>query len=258
MSRFLGQLGWVARRSVVRTLRQPEAMAPSFVFPLILLALISAGMHRFAEAPGFPAESYLDFALGGALVQAALVGAVTSGASLAGDVESGFLARLALTPVARSVLLFGHFAGTAVLAGIAGVVYLTIGRLLGVEIHTGVLGAVVVVGLAILVALAFGAICAALALLTGSSEAIQGMFPLFFTLLSISTFFTPKAFIGAGWFRRVANANPVSYLIDGVRSLIITGWDAAAIARAVGVSATIALVATTGAVAALHYRLEVR
>jgi ABC-2 type transport system permease protein len=254
----VGQFGWVTRRSIVGSLRRPEAIAPSFVFPLVLLAVTAAGMRRFAEAPGFPADSYLDFALGGALIQAALVGAVTSGASLAGDVESGFLSRLALTPVPRSVLLFGHFAGTALLAGLAGVVYLTIGRLLGVEIHTGILGAVVVVGLAVLVALAFGAICSALALLTGSSEAIQGMFPLFFTLLSISTFFTPRAFIGAGWFRRVATVNPVSYLIDGARSLVIASWDTTAILRAVGISAAIALVATTGAVAALHHRLEVR
>lgn len=254
----VGQFGWVTRRSIVGSLRRPEAIAPSFVFPLVLLAVTAAGMRRFAEAPGFPADSYLDFALGGAVVQAAVVGSINGGARLAGDVESGVLSRMALTPASRLVVLAGHLAGSMAIAAVTGAAYLAVGVAAGVEVHAGTGGALAVVGLGALVALAFGAVCAALALLTGSSEALQGMFPLFFTLLSLSTFFAPRALIEDGWFRSLATNNPVSNLVDGVRGLVITGWDGSEVTRAVVTGLAIAAVGLGLAVVALRQRLEVR
>lgn len=252
------QLGWLARRSVLNVVRRPEALAPAFGFPLILLALCSAGMRDFAEVPGFPADSYLDFALAGAVVQAAMVGAVVGGAGLAGDVESGLLARMALTSTRRGLLLLGHFAGSAALAGVAAGLYLAVGLAFGVDVHGGVGGGLAIVVLAVLTALAFGAVCAALALATGSSEAIQGMFPLFFTLLTISTFFTPRDLMESGWFRRLATANPLSSLIDGMRALVIEGWEPAAAVRAAGVAVAIGAASGTAALVALHGRLGAR
>ena len=54
---------------------------------------------------------------------------------------------------------------------------------------------------------------------------MQGFFPLFFVLLFLSSMSLPRPLIEQDWFRTIATYNPVSYLIEGVRSLIITGWD---------------------------------
>ena len=82
-----------------------------------------------------------------------------------------------------------------------------------------------------------------MALRTGSGEAVQGMFPLFFVLLFLSSMKLPRNLIQTDWFRAVATWNPVSYLIEGIRSLLITGWDAEALALGFGFAAAIAVIA---------------
>ena len=89
---------------------------------------------------------------------------------------------------------------------------------------------------AALVSLGFGALGSFLALRTGSGEAVQGLFPLLFVFLFISSMNTPRDLIAVDWFRCAASINPVSYLIECVRSLIITGWDAKALALGFGVA----------------------
>ena len=89
---------------------------------------------------------------------------------------------------------------------------------------------------AALVALGFGALGSFLALRTGSGEAIQGLFPVLFVFLFISSMNTPRNLMAVDWFRFLASINPVSYLIECVRSLIITGWDAQALALGFGLA----------------------
>ena len=97
---------------------------------------------------------------------------------------------------------------------------------------------------AALVALGFGALGSYLALRTGSGEAIQALFPLLFVFLFISSMNTPRNLIAVGWFRFLASINPVSYLIECVRSLIITGWDAEALALGFAIAIVLAIVST--------------
>ena len=106
-----------------------------------------------------------------------------------------------------------------------------------------------------LIALGFGAIGAFLALRTGSGEAMQALFPLLFVFLFLSSMNLPRNLIETDWFRTVATINPVSYLIEGIRSLIITGWDAEALALGFGLAAGIAVVALAAASVALKGRL---
>jgi ABC-2 type transport system permease protein len=105
------------------------------------------------------------------------------------------------------------------------------------------------------ISVSFGAIGLWLALRTGSGEAIQGLFPLLFVFLFLSSMNTPRDLIIVDWFRFVASVNPVSYLIECVRSLIITGWDARALALGFGLAVLIGIVATTVATLALKQRL---
>jgi ABC-2 type transport system permease protein len=109
---------------------------------------------------------------------------------------------------------------------------------------------------ALLIGLGFGALGAFLALRTGSGEAIQGMFPVFFVFLFISSMALPRNLIETDWFRTAATVNPVSYLLEGVRSLIIIGWDPEALALGFGIAAVLAAVAVSLATMALHTRME--
>ena len=116
MSRTLRtQVGQLARRSVVRTLRQPAQIVPALVFPLFLLAVNSGGLRDATSLPGFPTDSYLTFALAVPFIQGGLFSVMNAGTDLARDIETGFLNRLALTPLRGGALLSGLLAGAVVL-----------------------------------------------------------------------------------------------------------------------------------------------
>jgi ABC-2 type transport system permease protein len=249
------QVGLLARRSVVRTARQPANVVFPLVFPLLLLAVNSSGLSVATELPGFPTDSYLAFAFAVPFIQGALFATMNAGTDLARDIQTGFLNRLALTPVRNVALLAGQLGGVMTMGVIQTIVYLAVGLAIGVHLASGVLGVLVLLAFAVLVSLGFGALGAFLALRTGSGEAVQGIFPAFFVFLFISSLAMPRNLIEVDWFRTAATLNPVSYLIECVRSLIITGWDGQALALGFGIAAVIAVVAVGLASMALRGRL---
>lgn len=255
MSTTAVQVGQLARRSVLRTFRQPASIVPALLFPLMLLAVNTAGLKSATRLPGFPADSYLDFALGFAFMQGALFTTSNAGTDLGRDIETGFLNRLSLTPLRGGALLVGHLAGAVSIGLVQALVYLSVGLAAGVRLASGPAGGVVLVLLAVLVAIGFGAIGAALALRAGTGEAVQASFPLFFALLFLSSMNIPRNLMDVHWFRAIATYNPVSYMIEGLRSLIIVGWDAQALALGFGIAAAVATLGLAAATWALRGRL---
>lgn len=249
------QVGAIARRSVTRTLRQPGVLLPPMIFPLALLSVNAAGLRPSTALPGFPGDSFLAFALAVPFIQGALFATLNAGADFARDAQTGFLNRLSLTALRGSALLGGQLAGIVVLALAQTAVYLLFGLATGVRPAAGAGGVAVIFAFAAVVAVGFGALGSFLALRTASGEAVQGMFPLFFVFLLVSSMNTPRHLIGVDWFRWAATANPVSYLIECIRSLVIDGWDGEAIALGFGVAAAVAAVTLTLAVLALRQRL---
>lgn len=249
---MLGQVASLARRSVLRIVRQPAEVVPALTFPLIFLALISGGATAASNIPGFPAERYLDFALAAVLIQGAVLGGVNAGAGLAIDVEEGFINRLSLTPMRRPALLVGHLSGSMVVGVVQGTIFVVVATVFEVDFRTGLVGAAILVALNVLVSLAFSAVGAIIAVRTASSVAVQAIFPLFFIILSFSSFFMPRELISADWFRYVANANPSSYIIEGARSLVISGWDAGMILTGFGAAFGVAVLAIAAASASLR------
>jgi ABC-2 type transport system permease protein len=256
MNGLLTEIGFLARRSVRRTIRQPALVVPTIVFPLFLLAVNASGLDDATKIPGFPAGSYLDFAIAVPFMQGALFASTTAGSELAADIESGFLNRLQLTPLRATALLTGQMAGALVLALFGAIVYLLVGLAAGVHIAAGVGGALVLLALAMLIAVGFAAIGAALAARTGSSQAVQGMFPLIFVAFFLSSMSMPRNVIEVDWFRTVATWNPISYLVEGLRSLVITGWDGTALWRGFLAAGAIAVVAMLAASRGLRTRME--
>ena len=147
----MSDLGFVARRSVRRTFRQPALLIPTFTFPLLLLALNSAGLAEATEIPGFPTDRYLDFALTVCFLQAGLFSATTAGTELATDIETGFINRLQLTPLRRAAILIGELAGALTVALLASVVFVIVGLLVGVTFEAGPAGVLLLLVLALLV-----------------------------------------------------------------------------------------------------------
>ena len=245
----------MARRSVLQTLRQPAMVIPPVVFPLVLMAVNVGGLQAATNLPGFPSDTYLDFAIAFPFIQGSLFASINAGSSLARDVETGFLKRLALTPMQRAALLLGNLAGVMTVALISSLIYLAAGFAAGLHFEAGVAGVLVLLVLALLIALAFASIGAFVGLRTGSGEAVQGVFPLLFVLVFLSSNALPRELIEQDWFRAIATVNPVSYLFEGLRSLVIFGWDGEALALGFGCAGAIALIGVVGASSALRTRL---
>ena len=253
-SSLFTQIMALALRSILRTVRQPAVIVSALLFPMMFFSINAYGLDAAARIPGFPADSYLDFAFAFPLIQASLFGAVTAGADLARDIESGFFDRLSLTPMRPVALLVGMLAGIVALGLLQGVVFLTVGTLMGVDVRSGFFGMLIIVVLTVLVALGFGGIGAILALRTGSVEAVESAFPLFFVAIFMSSINLPRDLIEADWFRFVATINPISYLIEGIRSLVITGWDTQALTVCFACAAGIVVLSLGGAAASLRAR----
>ena len=252
---FGDQVLLLAERSVVRTLRQPANVVFPLVFPLLLLAVNAGGLDSATRLPGFPTDSFVAFALAIPFIQGALFATMNAGTDLGRDIQTGFLNRLSLTPMRGVALLAGQLGGVVTMGLVQALVYLGVGLAVGVRLESGPLGALVLLAFAVVVSIGFGALGAFAALRTGSSEAVQGLFPVFFVFLFISSMNMPRDLIEIDWFRAAATANPVSYLIECVRSLIITGWNGEALALGFGIAAVIAVVSLALATTSLHTRL---
>jgi ABC-2 type transport system permease protein len=249
------QVASLARRSIVRTLRQPAYVLPPLLFPTLLVAVNAAGLRPSTMLQGFPTDSFLAFAVAVPFIQGALFATMNAGTDLARDIQNGFLNRLSLTPLRGSALLAGHLAGVIVMGFVQSVFYLAFALLFGVDIASGALGAVVILVLATFISAGFGMLGAFMALRTGSAESIQAFFPVLFIFLFMSSMNAPRNLMTVDWFRTVATINPVSYLIEAIRSLVITGWNAEALLLGFGVALSLILISTFVASHALRVRM---
>ena len=248
---------WVlAKRSMLKTLRQPFQMFPVIFFPALLLAVNASGLRAATRLPGFPSSSYISFAIAVAFIQGGMFSLINAGTNLAEDIESGFFNRLALTPMRRVSLIGGLLIGVAALGALQSAVYIAIGMIFGTHIAAGAWGVPVLIALGALAATGFGAIGCVAALRTGSGEAVQGLFPLFFVFIFLSSGNLPRNLLKTGWFHAVATWNPISYLIEGFRSLYIFGWDTTALARGFAVATGILVIGLALVAAALRQRLQ--
>ena len=233
----------LGRRSVLQTFRRPQLAAPLLIFPTLLLAIQSAGVGRAVELPGFPeVDSFLQFLLPAAMIQSALFGGNAAGIALAVDIEMGFTDRLLASPIPRFAIVAGRLAGTGVLGALTALWFLAIGLIFGTPIVEGIPGALLLIVLVTLSALAFGSIGAALALRTGSASIVQGTFPLVFVVLFLSTAFFPEDLLVEPA-KTIAKYNPLSFIVDAARDPVISAFSATDLLQGI---AGIAFVAAIG------------
>jgi len=244
-------------RSIRQTFRRPQLLAPIVVFPTLLLAVQTGGAGASIELPGFPpVQSFLQFMLAGAMMQSMMLAGNSGGIAFAVDIEMGFTDRLFAAPIPRFAIVLGRLAGTAALGLFASIWFLAIGLIFGAEIEGGVPGALLAMALVTASALAVGGIGAAIALRTGSASVVQGLFPLVLVVLFLSSAFFPQELMIEPA-KTIAEYNPLSFIVEGVREPIISGIDAAVTLEAIAAIAGIVVLGLVLSSRALEHRLRV-
>jgi ABC-2 type transport system permease protein len=255
---ILAQTWAMSKRAILALARQPTTVIPSLVFPLFFIALGTAAFGRAVKLPNFPkVDSFLDFALAGSIIQGVLFGSITSATALATDIETGFFDRLLASPTSRVSILVSRLAGAMAYAGLQTIVFIAALLPFGLSVRAGPLGVVVMIAGGMLTALAVGGLMSAMALRTGSSEAVQGSFPLLFILLFLSSAFFPRQTMN-GTYKRIAGINPISHLVEGFRDLTIEGLSWSAVGRTLLISGAMAVLAIAIAMRSLRKRIAAR
>jgi ABC-2 type transport system permease protein len=240
--RRVREVAALGRRAVSVQFRRAQLLMPTFVLPLVLLAVIASGT---SAGQGFPdVASYLSFVVAGTVVQGTLLAGLTTGIQMAGDVEFGFFDRLLAAPVPRTSLVLGRLFGTLVLALAQSTWFLLVALLFGAKYEGGPLAVVATIGLAGITAIGMGGIAAAIALRTGSLSLLQSLFPFMFVLLFTAPAFFPQDLL-TPVLQDVSVYNPLTYVVEAVRGLLNgdsalgNPWEglAAAVGLAVGATA---------------------
>jgi len=249
---FSRDLTSIAGRALRAVPRDPAAVAPPVFIALFFFVVNIATLKKLTgNHPGF---SYTAFEMATAILLG--VTGVSRAPALVLDVQTQYLDRLLLTPVRRTAILIGHMAADVAVAAMLTIPILVLGVGLGVRFQGGLLGALVFILLASLWSLAFAGFGYAIALKTGNPAAVNSMFLLFFPFLFLTSSYVPRSQL-SGWLNTVAGFNPVTYLLDGLRSLVLgSSWQWGQLGEALAAIAVVGLISMTMCFAALRGRVK--
>ena len=242
MSLF-GQVRLLLFRSLREGGRNPVlAYALPVIIPMAVLVLVAKTLYRVTDLPGFPTDNYAEWMTPAIIMLTAMTGVGYAATSLVIDIQSGFLDRLRLLDVQPPALLLSRVLFDVVRVVPAGAALLVVGLLLGTDLEEGVLGVVLLFGLLVLWAAAYGGLYFVVALTTRNAQAPLALAPLFLPLQFLSTQFVPRSLL-PGWVRAVSAWNPFTYMVDASRAMTTGPLTLAPVAKAVAV-ALIMLVVT--------------
>lgn len=225
---FLHDVGAIAGRALRGVPRDLEAVFPPVFIALFFFIVNIATLSKLTQAGGADFD-YEAFQMPTAILLG--VTGVSRAPALVLDVQNGYLDRLLMTPIRRLAILLGHMVADVTVAMALTVPILIVGFAIGVRFETGVLGVVAFILLAALWSLAFSGFGYAIALKTGNPAAVNSAFLLFFPFLFLTSSYVPRSQL-SGWLDTVAALNPVTYLLEGLRSLVSQGWEADQLGKA--------------------------
>ncbi len=249
---LVSDVATLGRRAVILMGRDLAGVVPALVVPLFFF-VVNVGSLQDQTERAFPGLDFKAFQLPVAIVFA--VTGISRASNLVIDIQQGYFDRLTITPVRRSTLLLGLMVADLILVVALSVPVVLLGLLVGVDFATGVGGMVAFVVLGGLWGLAYTGFPYAIALKTGSPAAVNSSFILFFPFAFLTTTFAPKEAL-TGWLSTVADYNPVTYLLVGLRSLVSEGWDGSALLQALAAIVGVGIVSQLLALAALRGRLR--
>jgi ABC-2 type transport system permease protein len=249
---FFHDLTSVAGRALRAVPRDLEAVMPPVFIALFFFIVNIATLERLtATIPGF---DYTAFQMATAIMLG--VTGVSRAGALVLDVQDRYFDRLLLTPVRRTAILLGHMVADVAVAAALTLPIIALGLILGVRFTAGPIGIVVFVAIASLWSLAFAGFGYAIALKTGNPAAVNSSFLLFFPFLFLTTSYVPRSQL-SGWLDTVAGLNPVTYILEGLRSLVLeNGWQWDQLAQAIVAIAIVGAVSMWLCFAALRGRIS--
>jgi ABC-2 type transport system permease protein len=249
---FVHDLAAIAGRALRAVPRDLEAVVPPIFIALFFYVVNIATLGDLTERQltGFNIEEFQ-------LATAILLGVtgISRAPALVLDVQDGYFDRLLLTPVRRLAILLGHMVADVAVAAVLTVPILLLGFAVGARFESGPLGIPVFMLLAALWSLAFAGFGYAIALKTGNPAAVNSSFLLFFPFLFLTSSYVPRAQL-SGWLDTVAGLNPVTYLLEGLRSLVMSGWEWDELGKALVAIAVVATVSMSLCFAALRGRIK--
>jgi len=239
-------------RSLREVVRQPAFEVQNYFIPLFFFA-VTVGAIGGVSARAFGVENYQAFQMPVAIMQGAAGAASFSALAMVTDIERGYFDKLLLTPTPRISLVLGRLFGDGIRVVIITAVILIVGAFFGTGMEAGVVGYIAILILAGLFGLAYAGFGLAIALRTGSPQAAQAGFLIFFPLLFLSPAFAPKE-VFSPWLEFLATINPVTYILEGMRTLILVGWDWGQVGEALLAIAILAAINMPLALWALRHR----
>ena len=249
-SGFFSDVGTVARRAIRSLLREPEFIGPALAIPIFFFFFFFGALETFVERQA--GIDYRAFQLPVGIVFA--VTGISRANMLVTDIQTGYLDRMLVTPIRRVSLLLGLMIADIVLALVLATVVLLLGFAVGVSFGTGVAGLGVFVVLAMAWSLAFTGFPYTVALRTGNPAAVNSAFLIFFPFAFLTPSMLPRELM-SGWLKTVAAWNPVTYLLEGMRSVLSDGWDLGALVKAAAAILGLAVVTFTMAFRSLARRV---
>lgn len=241
---FFSDWYYLSIRSIKQIWRPMLALIPSLFIPIFFFVVNSASLSAFSKVPGFPNVSYRDFIAPIALFTAVFFSAGNAGIELVQDIASGYFKKLMIMPINRLAIILGRLTEVAVQAVFQGLIVLVLLLAVGVHIRTGVIGVLAIFGMLMLFAMAWSCVSMISALRTQNARLVQSMFVIVFPFLYLTTSQAPMKLLPPT-FRILATYNPVTYIIEGVRALVLSDWSNPAIWQGYLVAAALFVVMVT-------------
>ena len=249
------QTYYLYQRNLRNISRVPTALIPPLIIPGFFFVINGFGLREVVRVPGFTADSYLAWQVATAIMLTVSVTAVGSGLGLVMDISSGYFDKLLLAPISRPAILLSRLMTEATRVTVQILIIVVIAVALGVRPEGGVLGVLLMMVMGILWAMAYAPISVTIALRTKNAEATNASFMLMFPLVYLTTAMMPKE-LYPRWLEVAASINPVTYVMDAVRSLVILGFYWPTIGW--GFLAACGVASVTLTVAGLSFRRAVR
>jgi ABC-2 type transport system permease protein len=238
-------------REIRLAIRTPMYLLPNLIVPIFFYFIMLGSLEGFANQAGL--ANWEGFLLPMSLIFAVQGG--SAGLNMVADIESGYFDKLLLTPASRLALLIGAMTADFFRITAQALIVLLIAFAAGLSFETGVPGAIVMVILASFFGLAYSGIGFTMALRTGNAQATQSMWFLMMPFMFLTTMFAPKESL-SGWLETAATFNPMTYVLQGLRSLSLEGWDASDLGYAVLTITVWACLSISAAFLALRSRVR--
>ncbi len=255
MMTFFSDWFYLSIRNIKQIWRPLLALLPSLFIPVFFFTVNAQAFKSVAGLPGFPAATYLAFVAPTALFTAAFFPSGNVGIELVIDITSGYFKKLTIMPINRLSIILGKVSEAAFQAMMLALLMLIILYFLGIHVVTGLFGTLAIFALLLLFAMAWACFSLIAALQTQNPRLVQSLFMIAFPLLYVTTSQMPKQFLPPTY-AAIASYNPATYVLEGVRALMIYGWNSPAIWQGFAVAGSLFVILLLLTLAAFQRTLK--